>query len=1061
MARRWGQPSAIAIPCLGNAELADRDGTSTGSVYTEVGPRPGASIPVDDGTRAVPVISGEQGPDLELVVLRAGQPLLSDAGCQIGYREAGEADSLVRGWSPPNWLSGWSTPAWSTTEEYTNAPSAILTVPSTQEVVVVYAWGDVYSTTWSPVTGWSEPVGIDIVDGNGSAGAVHGDRLLWINPTKVMRSDDRGASWELHAYWPAGLSVAMPVDVATAACDALGRVLYVGLDGTDLVQAASQDGACSWEEVDTGAAPGAGFRAVALPGGGFVVAYLTTTDFHVAVRVLASATDSLLDADEVVVSATEAGSVAICADPDGILWLHATDDGTYSQVRLWASLDGGLTWTATGEGAWRGESATDQLVLKGSASASGTVHLLHGWSGTGGSYPDSLGVLRLGGWSSLPAARPAWGADDSTSWLDRSGTGVCGSAYPTHTAVYLPIEVPNATGWTATGAGSAVLGTQGRLQITTTAGQNRWYSLEVPASYDSILVQASVARVVDGGDEATNAIALRARAGRDSGAVWGSDVAIRLVDTGTLVVWDEVDGVELARVEDLDLSLPVRLLLQIDNGYPDSLVAPRALAAYRTTSESAWTVLYDGACGDNGSRVAADAIAWGHIATGEGESRWQWVMVSTEARVDYALPIGDAPAGRPLSAVPVPLDHGTGPGGVDDGPAWISCVSGPAVLGEEWQVPAEHDYPIEALDPTLSPSPEAGWRSDADAEVLLVWDQDGRREWIGDCIAVLFHRVNFRIAALEYYDSDTSTWTEVAGLDLATGFTVADGLTYRLTGRTLRPGASSAAGARYIQEGELAGGHVLIDGDARTIAWNTAGVWAGDSVSAPKVRIELEGITGTETAEDTCALVWPSGVLLYHLEAFAAYRRWRVRIPASTETPDGDYRAGLISPMTVRALGAPTDWGWSRERTPSAETTRTRSGTTRTVRRGRAPRSYTAGWTGGVQQLDLRAVDAGSPSIDYVAAGDDLPPLTAAEDVAWLLDGLLEATDSGAIPVLWLPRLPEGYPTTPGSVAYSTLTDPTLWLYARLTSSIRADHEVGDELAAVERVGTLTFEEIV
>ena len=89
-------------------------------------------------------------------------------------------------------------------------------------------------------------------------------------------------------------------------------------------------------------------------------------------------------------------------------------------------------------------------------------------------------------------------------------------------------------------------------------------------------------------------------------------------------------------------------------------------------------------------------------------------------------------------------------------------------------------------------------------------------------------------------------------------------------------------------------------------------------------------------------------------------------------------------------------------------------------------------------------MDWQAPSGGYTSGG------ITAEDVGWVLRGILEETDAGAHPVLVLASVPE----TSGT----TITDRTLWHYGRLTSSVRLDHLLGTEgEAEVVRVASLSI----
>jgi hypothetical protein len=240
---------------------------------------------------------------------------------------------------------------------------------------------------------------------------------------------------------------------------------------------------------------------------------------------------------------------------------------------------------------------------------------------------------------------------------------------------------------------------------------------------------------------------------------------------------------------------------------------------------------------------------------------------------------------------------------------------------------------------------------------------------------------------------------------------------------------------------------------ARRIVSNTAGWWLSGS-GQPEVRIllDLDAVDGTEDASGAVTLVWPSGVLVVHSSSLTTVRRWRVRIAASQVTPDAYYQVGICAPLALRLLGAPPDWGWSHETAANAATTRSRYGTTRVREQGPTITTWRYGWADGV---DLRTLRGAGSSVDWVGSSVGYTAgSTQAEDVPWLLRGLLEHSGSGEVPVLALASVPDA--------SGGTITDRTQYLYGRLTTSIRSDHLVGTEGSSeLVRVGEIAIEEIV
>jgi hypothetical protein len=106
-------------------------------------------------------------------------------------------------------------------------------------------------------------------------------------------------------------------------------------------------------------------------------------------------------------------------------------------------------------------------------------------------------------------------------------------------------------------------------------------------------------------------------------------------------------------------------------------------------------------------------------------------------------------------------------------------------------------------------------------------------------------------------------------------------------------------------------------------------------------------------------------------------------------------------------------------------------------------------WADGVDQTRLRGT-AGGASVDYLGpSGGYASGGTTAEDVPSLLRGVLEATRGGEVPVVALASVPQ---TT------TTITDRTLYLYGRMSSSIRIDHMASTEgVDEIVRVSEITI----
>lgn len=1247
-------------------DLAANTGLTLTSSYTEAGPRPGACVPSDAHAQLVPVVSGGQGADLELVVLRGGQALLDvEQGVQLGYRFDGETDAQVRGWLHPGFLVAWALVLGDGTADVVYHDIAC--DAAGRLIVVGVDANGYYSGRLDPSTSYSWDTSVD-PERVGALVPLPDGRVLMFAQSQSWITDDGGATWTRHSVYrddgpdPTLIPRAAYRDGAILLCQ------LQGASDDELVQLASDDLGQSWSEVFVASsAVGTSLSVQALPTGGFIVGYIRESDDHACVRILSSAWQSFDDATAIVVRADASADMVVVADADGLLWCYVTDGTNKHEVELYYSDDSGQTWTQTANGAMRvATGATRFLTGFAACPFNGGVALAHRMSISSLYSADRyIGVAVLGGWSTLTDI-----GDDSRHepLVNRVGFGprtISGS-----NTCYLPFEAPATSGfWSASGGGSESFAS-GVLNITTAAA-TRYYSDTFTTDFRTLVYQI---RVQSGGDLADDDIIAAVRVA--NGSSLDRQVKVRHATTGFRVIDANDSDATLATVT-LDIQTSgVEIAIRVDPGSGNGLDG----VWYRRIGAPEWTRAWQGTATTAGSPAANGLVLFGHFATSTGSSRWGPVRHSPDrvgdgvpGTTDYYLRVG-----RPTSILPTPLDVEAGDG---TRAAYLSATGGPGALGEVYDVPVDHDYPVEHLLPTRSPSPAERWRSTSKtAQQVLCWDY-GIETWAGDSIALVVQRANFRQAALQYYDG--STWQTAGTLDLGAE---ADGLSWSRTGDTLIPSGTGNLADRYWHEGELAGGLAILTvtsvddavedefgvasdatitgtvtdgangilvsdanyltvtppnigageyhtylvrmrvavptrdnylvarssistggvdiwvdnnggfmevhvqsydsggsavGAARTrvmasltagqeiwlavtiredsdpnigavriqafnpttgaelddstayggskpsagdfngtlrlgrgtsgsvdasevlgdgmqwavfagadqmteaeiaafitsgsnnggegawhyaelgtvvtqvgrrIRWNTAGRWGPSTGNAARPRVILEGVDGTEDASGTSGVICaPSGVMIAHLSSVQRRRYWRVTVAADQVTPAGEsyYEAGILTPLAVRALGAPPDWGWTRDRAPNAETRRSRYGTTRARRLGPTVQTWTLGWPSGVDLFGLR----GDTAPDYLGSSVGLP-LISAEDVPWLVGGLLELADSGAVPVVALAAVPDASGTT--------ITDPSLWLYGRLTASVRQDHLVGTEGSAeVVRMPDLVVEEIV
>lgn len=1002
--------SGIVVPYPGIQDLE----STLNSSYTTADPRPGFPTPSNTLATLEPVISGAQNADMVLTVIRGGAPGISKGSVQIGYRYSTETVSEVRGWQAGNALMGFDAIDFRTTAttDYFDA----VTHPDSQKVLVAYGDGgaapflrfaryDPATATWTTLgtLNNSTPQSVTLV-------ALPTGRILCISYglTTISRSDDVGSTWTPHGGNPTAIILER---MRAAYSD--GEILLLGLSlGTDtLNHYVSTDGGVSFTSVETIAGFGTKLSVAALPDGRLVIGYKRTSDGKFVSRTIGSASSLISLVSDVVVETNTVIDCALCADTDGILWGYATISGNTQRMNAYVSFTGGNGWTQTDYGAARVSTLNTTAFRPVAAviSCSQSVVICKHTAPVD-THGESLWGVLVGGWSDVTY--------HGVSVVDRYGFGFNAG---TSGLSWFPIELPQNAGWTVTGTAANGTIVTGRLQIATAASLCH-YSFNLGTQLKG-LVYFGVTQVA-GGLATTRDIACTFSC---ANGVNEYRLDLRILAAGIRIV-DASSGGTLQDVV-IDMTTETEVLVAIDN--------TAGVMLWRKPSSATWTLGWSGVIGSKAGPAANGIVDFGNITNATATSRWKLVAFLEGGSLDRAA-VGTTPLGRPIGPDPVPMHAEVQTNGVV---GRLSALGGLGALNETYSVPADYDRPPRSIYPEVSPSPAQTWRSvDKSADMIFGWSLPANRDLYGQQYAIIAMGCNFRQAFLE---RNNGGWATVATLDLSSGFT---GLNYSLSTSMVLPAVGGSAPDRFIQEGELAGSYLVSAGAAYLIDWNTGGVW-NSSASTRQVRIYLNNPSGL-AASGSCDLTWSNGIALAYQATSLAQTAWRIRIPAAQVTPWNYYQAGILCPAVFRAFGAPHDWGRSRESLPQVSMTRSPYGTSYTRETGPPLRTLTMSWAeGGVDLTTLRS-DAAP---DYVGISGQLP-MGAAEDVPWLLEGLQRLTKSGAIPVV---------PILAAPATSKTITDPSLFLWSRLASSVGTDLAVGHEGSnEVERPIAITFEEI-
>jgi hypothetical protein len=1019
---------------VGLDTLAPNDAADENSFFTQAGSRPGSSVAEDDLGTYRPHVSGAQEGDLTATVVSAGRPGV-DTGAGVAYRPTAEAEATTRGWNEPNLVSGYAVADWTTASNWLDVD--VVTCPRSQRVVAfardntdtvdpsVWVY-DPATRDWDSIgelevtSGAGELVCLLLLKANGRLLALTCAAGLVVTPRALVRySDDDGQTWAEYSR-PLLPGLDSAVTRLSWIEDALGNILLLAVDDAtgDVWQFVSVDSGMSFTEVDDAAAAGTGFSLSLAHSGQLLLVYVDMSDDTRRI-LLDDAFDPIGAASNATVNGSGVENVEearACVDADGVVYVLMSVAAS-DLVRLSRSLDHGSTF----------ETYDEQVIATGGGIANPTDHRhqVRAVTATGGDLlamvrsvhsattpatDGSLISLYLGGWSNLEAV-PQTSADGRLrrfSWADESDQDANG--------IFLPTEILANQGWTATGGAETLVAGYHKFE---TAAANSSAALTFTGPTGNSAAVLFEGRLESGGSIVSDHAAFHWW--RRNGA---SEKAIKIrFGPGQFRVVDNDAGgqITLATVSWEIGEMTQFLLLAADSNAGMSVY-------YRHRTSSVWLLAWQGTLGIEVTASTDDEISLGNFSTGTADTRWGLVAWTTGAPsrawghglADVAGFTEALSVGKALGTAPYPVRDQVD---ADGNMLFLSAGGGPARFHEAWSCPAEYDYGVREIDPVLSPSPSARWRSTDTAEQILTWDLgvDSRlgHSW---AIGMALVGANFHQAALEAStDADPTTWVTLGwylGL-------VAQSVTFERHGDLIVPAAGTPPGDFFFGAETLTGGHVILEDTPprlRRIASQQGGGWHDHGVQAV---LRVEGITGAEPTSGTCHIVAPGGVAVMHTSAPTAYRRFRLRIPEQ-DTPDGYFELGAFVLGSVWALGQQWSRGWSERYVPVTRVDELDSGTVFVDPRGplvegSMRREITVSFQDGID--DSRVSSILPPP--YLSAGAGTPGLVARKDVHRQVAGILRATRGGSLPSCALLEVPP---------VSGTILRPRLWSYGRLAA---------------------------
>lgn len=1032
----------------------------------EADPRPGTMVTSADYARTVPQIVGAQSQNVNLIVTESGYPgpnppfittRVSENSWsgEVAYYLETVADT--RSWQMPTRVVDWRSPDIDQNDPYECCDAVMF--PLSGKVAVRW-WSDLNGrdgfAVWNPYTdafenegetpiGTAGGVGPNLRYG-GSLAVVPGtERLLLLAPTGSWYTDDYGANWHvLSTVGPASVQVGSPVyeGKIRSAFDSQGNLRWMADDTSSAFfhTYVSSDMGVSWSVL---AQLGniADFDMAQNPDGSITLAIISTTlSNELQVARLESAWEDGPSASFVAVvdaATQDFERCALAVDHNGVMWAYGQipDPGIPSEPASWFvyASGNGTVWDLQTNTFWSlGDADTGPAAWRIVPHANGGL-IAACTFGTLADPRGQAGICQLGSWSA-PGLYATFG--DSPISGDITAAHWMGFGEPDGIA---------GSPWSYIGVAAVDRGTTaplGDIRILSGVGADAGVyhaSIRTGVGTTTATAELACSTPEDGGGDLGIGFQLNVQS--SSGAGTKYLFSVRVQEDGFRIRDDNAAAFAAAKVL-FDCTERVHFRVEFAAG--------AVILRYRADGTTAWlettaTVTSVPTASDTSS------LEFGQIFGVAGAiSRW-WYAQGSAGVAAGVLKEGTDSTGVTAGAdlgYPIPDLHNT----TAERMAKLLLRNGPAIKGEIYSHDINPGYPIEAVFPSIEPSPSRRWRSTTLATQDFVVDRGYDGSSNGDhSILWLVHGTNARRWTISaQVDGGAGVYTDLGTIDLAVGFT---DLSFTRQGEICIP-ATGTAGARYVRDGELAGGHIVMDPlgtpVARRIRTNLAGWWDANA-TGPRMILILEDVdTTTDPTTGDCNIVWPSGVMVIHgdgnLTQYARY--WRARCLTTSVSPETYREAGIVAPFGLKAPGKQWGNGWEWSHNPNQRATKDSFGTERRSERGPIARTLSLTWDHGEKMERTR----GQTDADYVGAVGKAA-LAARDEVWQRLLSCWKESNGGTLPVVALL-------TDPGHCV--TMTDPTLWMYAYLDGSLRSQHATGAEnVKEFMRTGPVRLEEIV
>ena len=905
---------------------------------------------------------------------------------------------------------------------------------------------------------------------------------------RVQYSDDDGATWATGQQYALDLpltygTLASATSSSPAyvtgpirAAYALGQVLLISsvtsLDSSLsyrslIMQAASADYGMTLERIEIDLDGAAGADVIATPSGFLFAAAVggdaTSADANAPLRVrrLGSAYTPLSSETEISPSVlstnisagvnanatkiTSTSGVTLTALGDALYLHYVVDHPSLSDhfgVGLYTT-DTGLSWQGlypsasdtTAGAAWidvgnrsvTGGTADKRPMRLSSAHVDGTILIASEYDGDSATE-QSLFVHFIGGYSTV--TMPGF-----ARWLDPRKRA-------TWSHTWVPCDLPNNTGWSASGVGTPTL--DGGYLGLSTAGNARSYSVAPATSLAQGVIATFGMAAVTGGSVSAGTVGILIQM---DDATDRYTAQINIGTTGFRLA-DAVAATTLATVT-VDTTAGVSFLVAMQNDDITLWYRARAASTQRT-----WTLVHSGTL-VRAAPSTGNIIAWGHRTNGTATSRWYTACYTVGTETGYQLAAGQT---NPDDLHPCPFSSVAGT--KIAGSIRLLAESGSAVRGDEWTIEPEHDYALaRSLPATGLLSPRWAWRSTSTAAqtIALRLSEAGDTSLGSDLIGIAGFNANVPRIVIHGYDDGTPGWVLLATVDLHEGLS---GLQWTRDGSAVRPtGSGTSTSEPYLYHEEAAGWtFALSDTIAHRVTHNAEGKWTDATQRKPVLMGEFgssdptSGTSGYLVPSDWCVVVDLKG---------ATYSALRITIPTpTTNVPapaEAYWQIGtlLVGPVVIHG----DDYGWGRtlDVVQGSEVTEARDGTRIAAKVRPARRISEYGWPDGLDMTVALDPD-GDPDPGYIEASANTASLAVANirGTPYQVEGVIRRLGGGTSPVVYLPRIPK----IALNDTVEVLNRRHELMLGRVTSDVAIENVLGNELEnEVVRVAVIRIEE--